>query len=260
VTKEEWKANPTAPGVMEDVAKLPFHFTRNWFFQHPRTTMLMFGPKNAPTQQRHYLCVPFQETQDGKFTPENFAKVKLDKFAILIVTQFDGIPMADVFRVLLYQFYETVDGGKCQVRMGLGMHYIKSSMFKSQIISGTKDELVVQLASWVEHMKKNTISGKVAITGAAAQEASQDTVSSPVQITAGHVAPPVGAGGDPLQQIMQNWVILAIIGVVFLILLLHIWSCRSQISHLSSRVEELERSQKQLLLDFVSKMMLRPAN
>lgn len=261
--KEEWKTTPS-PVIPEDTAKLSFHFGRELFFQHPRTTMLMFGPKNAPTQQRQYLYVPFQATTDGSFTLENIAKSKIDKFCVLIITQFDGVPMADVFRVLLYQFYENIDG-KCHIRYGLGMHYVKSTMFKGQIISGTKEELVTQLAAWVDHIKKTTARAIAAAGGKPVPMIAEPAAGGgePVPAEAG-VVPAAAAraahaepNADLLQQIisaiMGNWALAALIVLVILFLLQHIWYTRSQISYLTKRVDELESWQKKILLEVIER-------
>ena len=83
---------------------------------------------------------------------------------VLTVTQFDGIPMADVFKVMHYWCFETerpspsasssasanggLGGGRTVVRVGVAVHFIKSSMLKSQISSGVRDELLGLSQRW----------------------------------------------------------------------------------------------------------------
>jgi len=107
--------------------------------------MLMFGPKNAPGTQVQYLYVPHDVS-----TEENLKLVRPKRGIILNITQFDGIPMADVFKVLQYWTFMShpSDESKTIVKVGLAMHYIKSSLFKSQIFGGTRDELSDQLKKW----------------------------------------------------------------------------------------------------------------
>ncbi len=130
--------------VPEDVSKLPFSYSRPFAYAHPRTTMLMFGPKNAPATQVQYLYMPCD------MNTETLETVRPRRGLIVNITQFDGIPMADVFKVMQYWAFEALpaDPSKTVVRVGLAMHYIKSSMFKSQIFGGTRDELTDQLKKW----------------------------------------------------------------------------------------------------------------
>lgn len=226
--------------------------------------MLMFGPKNAPTKQTHYLFVPFENTNNNEFSIENIAKSKINKFAILFITQFDGVPMADVFKVLQYQFYENVDN-KCTVRIGLQMHYIKSSMFKSQIMSGTKEELGSQIASWLDYVKKRSAGGvvKAIAPSAAAANAVMATTSSVTTIASSSA--PVGAVGhgsaapQDLPQLLLNAILnnipaMVLLVIVFLFFVMHVWYTRSQIAYLTKTIDELEEFQQTVLMDLINKV------
>lgn len=138
----EWQ--PLGRPVPEDVSKVPFTYSRPFAYAHPRTTMLMFGPKNAPATQVQYLYLP------SDMGSETISTVRPRRGLIVNITQFDGIPMADVFKVMQYWVFEASpsDPTKTVVRVGLAMHYIKSSLFKSQIFGGTRDELTDQLKKW----------------------------------------------------------------------------------------------------------------
>ncbi len=270
IRKEEWKS-VTSP-VVEDVCKLGYSFCRELNYQHPRTTMLMFGPKNAPTKQTHYLYVPFENNNNGDFTIENIAKSKITKFAILFITQFDGVPMADVFKVLQYQFYENVDN-KCTVRIGLQMHYIKSSMFKSQIMSGTKEELGSQIASWLDYVKKRSAGGTdiapAGAGGATGGEASSpppsgNAAGSTTSLIAGgqgvqYVSHANGAASQDLKQqlinaAMNNIPVVVLTVLVFLFFFMHIWYTRSQLAYLTMKVEKLQTFQRKVLVDLITKV------
>jgi hypothetical protein len=95
------------------------------------------------------------------------------RLVVLTITQFDGIPMADVFKVMQYWTFETSlsHAASCSVKVGLALHYIKSSMFKSQIFNGTKDELSELIKKWlvyVTHMA--TTHRKKALAAAASEQ------------------------------------------------------------------------------------------
>lgn len=147
---EEWQSFQKT--VAEDVAKLPFTFTRKVTYSHPRTTMLMFGPKYAPSSQEQYLYLPcLSKGKSTKFA--DLQECKPGRGIILTITQLDGIPMSDVFRVLQYWSFEFEPSSnmKTKVRSGVALHYLKSSMFKGQIFSGVKDELTEQVQKWLQY-------------------------------------------------------------------------------------------------------------
>lgn len=248
--------------MVEDVCKMNFSFSRELNYQHPRTTMLMFGPKNAPTKQTHYFYVPLESSGDGSdFTIENIAKSKINKFAILFITQFDGVPMADVFKVLQYQFYENVDN-KCTVRIGLQMHYIKSSMFKGQIMSGTKEELGSQIASWLEYVRRKSCGGaKGAITagtdtGAAAVGASTggEASAGPGSAVYGAQAPPQDLSQQLISAALNNIPLLVMFILVVLFFFTHVFYTRSQIAFLTRQVNDLEHFQRDVLVGLIEKV------
>lgn len=148
----EWV--PCASNVPEDVAKLPYCYSRQFNYLHPRTTMLMFGPKNAPTMQTQYLYLP----GGRKHAPDvaSLASVHPARGVIMTLTCFQGIPMCDVFKVLQYWSFElnAADTSRTEMRVGLAIHYMKSSMFKAQIYGGSKEELTVQSLKWLNFAEK----------------------------------------------------------------------------------------------------------
>lgn len=154
VKYSEWSSSIDSAFVSEDVAKLHFISYRDVSYSHPRTTMLMFGPKNAPATQRQYLYVP-NERKDGN--NNKIHTLRPARFLVLTVTQFAGIPMCDVFKVLQYWSFEEEEGvHHTVVKVGLSLHFIKTSMFKAQIIGGTKDELTDQALKWLHYAEKQT--------------------------------------------------------------------------------------------------------
>lgn len=129
--------------VEEDThLKLQYSFCREFIYAFPRTTMLMFGPKLAPIKQSHYLHLT-KEGSDAK-SLDDLESAGLRRAVVLFVTKFDGIPMADVFKVLQYWVLEERGNG-VYIQVGVAIHYVKSTMFKGQILSGTKEEVGVLL-------------------------------------------------------------------------------------------------------------------
>ncbi|RYG66933.1 DUF4782 domain-containing protein [archaeon] len=140
----EWALNgsgnsASSSNVEEDThLKLQYSFCREFVYAFPRTTMLMFGPKLAPIKQCHYLYL----TREGACarTLDDLETATLKRAVVMFVTKFDGIPMADVFKVLQYWVLEERGNG-VYMQIGVAIHYVKSTMFKSQILSGTKEEV-----------------------------------------------------------------------------------------------------------------------
>ena len=87
---DEWVPNAVSPP--EDITKMGFNFSRNFSFEHPRTTMLFIGPKNAPARQVQYLYTGGQELSDiNKWSP--------NQLIIITVSKFEGFPFANTFKV-----------------------------------------------------------------------------------------------------------------------------------------------------------------
>ncbi len=160
----EWE-NPSQDGspvhCPEDTSPLQFIAKRECEYKHPRTSMLVFGPKNAPAKQVQYLFL--QGKGVSKFTrsllhshkPVSNEDVKPSNSMsglILTVTKFDSIPMADVFKVLQYWAFEPAPNAPSShtaVKVGFAVHYTKSSHYRSQIWAGIHEELVAQSSKWL---------------------------------------------------------------------------------------------------------------
>jgi hypothetical protein len=107
--------------------------------------MLMFGPKNAPAKQTQFLYLYGRGS--GKIsTFEDLKSCRPRRGVVLTMTQFDGIPMADMFKVLQYWGFEdhgSSDSPAVLMSIGVHIHFIKSTLLKGQIVSGVRDELAV---------------------------------------------------------------------------------------------------------------------
>ena len=156
ITFTEWMplANPKVP---EDVAKLSYSYSRQFTYSHVRTTMLMFGPKNAPTNQTQYLYLPIGSK---KLTAAELLSARPTRGVIMTLTYFQGIPMCDVFKVLQYWSFDRHAGeaGRTEMKVGLAIHYMKSSMFKAQIYGGSKEELTVMSLKFLNYSEKLALS------------------------------------------------------------------------------------------------------
>ena len=162
----EWE-DPTSDGggipCPEDTSELTFVAKRDCEYMHPRTSMLMFGPRNAPAKQIQYLFLQGKGVSKytrslrskGKSRDKGGAPVKLTSRVsglVLTVAQFDSIPMADDFKVLQYWSFEPAPDAPIShtaVKVGFAVFYTKSSLFRSQIWSGIKEELLEQSSKWL---------------------------------------------------------------------------------------------------------------
>ncbi len=149
----EWSAVKDLPS--EDICKIPFVFSRTVDYLHPRTdSMINFmGPKNATANQIQFLYVP-KTVESSRHL--SVSELNVHRGIIMTLTQFQGIPMADVFKVLQYWTFEptrnptngTLSKKSTTVRMALAIHYCKMTMLKSSILSGTKDEVAILVQKW----------------------------------------------------------------------------------------------------------------
>lgn len=128
--------------VPEDKCGFTYIRQRPCSYMHPRTSMLFIGPKNAPATQTHYLHTP--HGTDGMV--DNSA----GSFLVLTMSKFDGVPLADYFKILQYWAFSTgPDPGTCIVKMGLHIHLLKQTILRSQLTAGVKEELIVLSKRWL---------------------------------------------------------------------------------------------------------------
>jgi hypothetical protein len=170
ISNTEWE--PFSESVPEDVTKTAFRWKRRFNNMHPRTTMLMFGPKNCSVKQDQYLSLLVSTDVAGKMGSLSFDQIRVYGGVLLTIYEFDGIPMGDVFKVLQYYIFTPAtvlhrDGASgvatissngnengSQVTVGLTIHFRKSTMFRSQIISGSSEESGAQARNWLEGAEK----------------------------------------------------------------------------------------------------------
>ena len=161
----EW--TPFSGAVPEDIAKLKFTYSRTCTYAHPRTTMLMFGPKNAPAKQTQFLYLfgrgssALGTTTNDNGDDSTYKTARPRRALVLTMTQFDGIPMADMFKVLQYWAFEdrrpySEPSELCRITVGVHVHFIKSTMLRGQVISGVKDELTVLAKKYIIWAKNRT--------------------------------------------------------------------------------------------------------
>ncbi len=142
--------------VTEDQTKTKYHYERIYDYDHKRTTMLMFGPKMAPTKLKQYIsfyCDEVIEDEEWKHSPNN-PIIEPTSMIIFNLSSCEGVPMADVFEVLQYWTFQTNHNNPntCEITIGFGIHYTKPSMFKSQIASGAKDEITKQIDVFLKYL------------------------------------------------------------------------------------------------------------
>jgi hypothetical protein len=139
----------------QNPGEFPFQFHRTITYLHPRTSMLMFGPKNATAKQKQYLYLPRSSDASTDSITRACSGV------VLTATQFEGIPMCDVFEVLMYWSFRACSstgghvGKQTCVAMSCGVNYLKSTLLKGQIFAGVKEELEVLSKNWVSHVMRS---------------------------------------------------------------------------------------------------------
>ena len=141
----------------EDISQTVYTYHRGGDFLHPRTSMLMFGPKNALNTQNHFLYVVDNKGKhvNGDITKwfEKGSGLAPVKFMLITISQFDSIPMADVFKLVQYWSFELSPSNETIVRVGMHVHFVKFTILKSNIILGCQQELTDMSKAWVRYAK-----------------------------------------------------------------------------------------------------------
>jgi hypothetical protein len=152
----------------QDPLRLSYQFKRTVDYMHPRTSMLMFGPKNATAKQIQYLFLPelsLNQNKKSNATPasgstneagsyplDDISSIKtIRNGCILTATQFEGIPMSDVFEVLQYWSFHKVSSEQTCFSIGVTVNFLKGTLVRGQILAGTKEELAVLSKQWSEY-------------------------------------------------------------------------------------------------------------
>lgn len=128
---DEWVAGDVNPP--EDSTGLTYSYTRNFAFEHPRTTMLFIGPKNAPAKQVQYLYCGGRNVDLNSWRPKQIINT--------MVSKFQGFPFADTFKVVMYWCVSDIGNDQTKIYLGVKLYWITQTIFRSQIIAGTESEL-----------------------------------------------------------------------------------------------------------------------
>lgn len=273
----EWK--PFTGTVPEDVSRLKFTYTRSCTYAHPRTTMLMFGPKNAPAKQTQFLYVFGRgSSKNASAEGESHKSIRPRRALVLTMTQFDGIPMADMFKVLQYWAFE--DGRPyskvsevCSINIGVHVHFIKSTMLRGQVISGVKDELTVLAKKYITWARNRTDDlvmnespdesipdvGQVAPAEGAAATVGEEFVGEAVSVAPTPAPrkerrtrrmseelqePSLAVTPPPPAENSFNPVTIAVAAVFVLVVVMQWWSNRSMKARITSVEAKLDLLQK----------------
>jgi hypothetical protein len=188
--------------------------------------MLFIGPKNALASQMHLL---HRSNNDES------------SFLVLTISQFEGFPMADYFKVLQYWAFQPVTTkSSTTVTVGLHIHYIRTTMLKSQISAGVKAELELQSKRWLTYATKR-ISGKFSLSPA------PTAIESLRPVDTVHIAATATvSGGEDHKRGMDRLVLIvaAVLLAVVLTQLYHQHKLLRLVADLVSKVERLEQLAK----------------
>ncbi len=261
ITGDEWQPlNSSAAYCEEDSARVPFQASRKLSYAHPRESMLMFGPKNAPASAKQYLYLAGEGSQyhtaslSGTGIGSDSAATLDSPFRGLLfsVTSFEGIPMSSSFRVLQYWQFEASQSHPAthtRVRISFRIFYVSSCMFTSKIEQGTKDELgpvSEKWCNWAEEQKVTrpaltaapvSATRQAVIPLASAKFAEKVRLSSPVKPATSYL--------PPLPSEVNFWVIFLVVLLVVLLLsqqLLFHYNLRSIMAQHSELVTALSKN------------------
>lgn len=118
-------------------SKETFNMQRVATFDYPRTTHLWMGPPMAGVMQTQFCRI-----DDGS------------RCIVVMTVEMNGIPYADVFAVEVRWVATNIADKVIEVEVGVAVDMKKSSMFKSQIKSGTEEETGSIHRGLFESMKK----------------------------------------------------------------------------------------------------------
>jgi hypothetical protein len=184
---DEWVPNNVVP--VEDSTGASYSYTRNFTFEHPRTTMLFIGPKNAPAKQIQHLYCGGRSPVLQSWAPRQVIATNVSKFS--------GFPFADTFKVVQYWTMTSVGDGRTLLRLGVKLHFITQTMFKGQIVKGTESELVKQAKRWVSYCNDRCVSKQLSIQRAPSVLLMDTSLTTTI-------SPPLAAGIAPARIITPD--------------------------------------------------------
>lgn len=137
----EW----TRGSVSETFLGLSHSHSRNFSFAHPRTSLLMFGPRNAMAQQTQFLA------DDLVLAPTGGDSTRA--IIVTTVTRLSGFPLSDKFKVVQYwTATETGDPRRTRLTLGVRLDFSGDTMFRRQIVSGTEVEARSLCQNWARYL------------------------------------------------------------------------------------------------------------
>jgi hypothetical protein len=184
------------------------------------------------------------------------------------VTQLDGIPFSDCFKVLQYWVCARgADPTQTAVTCAVGVHFIKSTMMKGNITSGVREEMVPQvkrlLASIIDNIVNYaTLSSAGKSLGSnAVEQSTQVTESSSGRkrsVSSAAAAAAVSSSstasdrenrhaGGVLGMFEDRTFTMTVVGVLGFIVLYQFYSqsvILSKVSHLGAKIDKLESAIK----------------
>jgi hypothetical protein len=199
---DEWTEHEAEP--VEDASKTKYSFTRNFVFEHPRTTMLFIGPKNAPAKQVQHLYCGGNSPSLAQWRPRQVINT--------MVTKFQGFPFADTFKVVQYWTVTDAGDGKCRVRLGVKLFFIIQTMFRGQIIAGTESELVKQAKRWIAYCVDRVAIKRTAVKVAPSVSPQKDLSVPTTAAPAGEAKPVQGNAAAEFYGSMKRYAVVFLIG------------------------------------------------
>ena len=128
-----------ASSTSEDILNLTFSRCRNFSYAHPRSSMLMLGPRNTLAQQTQY----FSEITDSKTRT----------IVIMTVTKLSGFPLSDRFKVVQYWTASSAtDPRRTRLTVGVKLFFTAETIFRRQIVGGTESETKILSESWAHFL------------------------------------------------------------------------------------------------------------
>lgn len=261
----------------QDPLGLKFQYKRTVDYLHPRTSMLMFGPKNATAKQIQYLSIP--ELSD-EFSPPDGSDQggkelqqvdisslrKVRHCCILTATQFEGIPMSDVFEVLQYWTFQKVAPEKSMIRVGVTVNFLKGTLVKGQILAGTKEELTALSKQWCDYSlqiiekylqnKFETKSNSKNRTQSVSSRRKSSIKASPELVELGKSLSSTSSSNHPISTTTTStnrsensnsgsfgqyqWIILLVLGMIILAQTILLYLLYRHMVHLDQNIVELK--------------------
>jgi hypothetical protein len=256
--------------IAEDVSKLPFTMTRSATYMHPQKKNMFMAATDCKVLQTQYCYVwghSSSKIATGGSSPQSTGEngesaekaepahlqlqhIRPKRAMILTVSQFEGIPFCDYFKVLAYYGFDDAEGSNrgeegCNIRLGVAVHFCKSTMLKSQIQSGVVSDFN-EFGTTYFNFLKNRLQKAYPSSQPSAREASPKEAEP---------AAPVATNDDadlnsklfgllPLRTIVK----LLVGGYfVLLVLLIFIWR---QNAALSQSVTQLENDKSEFHRNF----------